>query len=365
MLLVVVTTSSILITSLINPIGQISQQQYVFAQDNIISSLNDDDDDNDKNKTTTDTTFSPQIHNYTSSGLAPVNSWIIETTNGVVVIDTQRQFSEAKKLLNQVEKINKPILGVIITHPHPDHINGAAALLNGTTNVPIYSTQSIFNIMKNDTGGYIALSKQLLPHNEYSDQVVLPNKIVRSGENTTIDEITYHFKDLGIGEAGDMMLIYLPLQKIIFTGDMVNNLMHPFFAGAVSPESRSHISEWIKQIEYIKQNYSDAKTLFPGHGQSGTAKTLLDEQVNYLITFRSLVEQQMKLTPKIEEGERVESTAPNITEGAKTLIKNELQRLYPGYNQVATLPNMLDYNIDAVAKEINEGTNNNSINQEK
>jgi hypothetical protein len=41
--------------------------------------------------------------------------------------------------------------------------------------------------MKNDTGGYIALSKQLLPRSEYSDQVVLPNNIVKSGENITID----------------------------------------------------------------------------------------------------------------------------------------------------------------------------------
>jgi alkyl sulfatase BDS1-like metallo-beta-lactamase superfamily hydrolase len=204
--------------------------------------------------------------------------------------------------------------------------------------------------MKIDTGGYIALSKQLLPRNEYSDQVVLPNKIVKSGENITIDGITYHFEDLGIGEAGDMMLIYLPLQKIMFTGDVVNNRMHPFFAGAVSPESRSHISEWIKQIEYVRQNYPDAKTLFPGHGQSGAAKTLLDEQFNYLNTFRSLVEQQMKLTAKLGG----EGAAANITEGGKILIKKELQSRYPDYDPVATLPNMLDYNIDAVAKEISQ-----------
>lgn len=344
-----VLASGMLVTSLINPIGhtlqqqQQQQQQHVFAQANstIVSS---------SNKTSTNATFFPQIHNYTSSGLAPVNSWIIETKNGIVIVDTQRQFSEAKKLLNEVEKIGKPILGVIITHPHPDHINGAAALLNGTANVPIYSTQSTFNIMRNDTGGYIAISKQLLPRNEYSDQVVLPNKIVKSDENITIDGITYHFEDLGIGEAGDMMLIYLPLQKMVFTGDVVNNRMHPFFAGAVSPESRSHISEWIKQIEYVRQNYSDAKTLFPGHGQAGAAKTLLDEQFNYLNTFRSLVEQQMKLTAKLG-GERA---AANITEGGKILIKNELQSRYPDYNPVATLLNMLDYNIDAVAKEISQ-----------
>jgi glyoxylase-like metal-dependent hydrolase (beta-lactamase superfamily II) len=344
-----VLASGMLVISQINPVDYISQrqqqqQQYVFAQENSTIVLSS------SNKTSINTTFFPQIHNYTSSGLAPVNSWIIETKNGIIVIDTQRQFSEAKKLLNEIEKINKPILGVIITHPHPDHINGAAALLNGTANVPIYSTQLTFNIMKNDNGGYIALSKQLLPRNEYSDQVVLPNKIVKSGENITIDGITYHFEDLGIGEAGDMMLIYLPLQKIMFTGDVVNNRMHPFFAGAVSPESRSHISEWIKQIEYVRQNYPDAKTLFPGHGQSGAAKTLLDEQFNYLNTFRSLVEQQMKLTAKLGG----EGAAANITEGGKTLIKKELQSRYPDYDPVATLPNMLDYNIDAVAKEISQ-----------
>src|SRR5919204_1270248 len=244
MFLVVVTASSLfLVTSLINPIGQISQQQYACAQKNT-GVLAD-------NKTSDNNTTFPRIHNYASAPPAPVNSWIIESKNGVVVVDTQRQFSEAKNVLKEVENINKPILGVIFTHHHPDHINGAAALLNGTANVPIYATQSTLNILKNDTGGYIALSKQLLPSNEYSNQVVLPNRIVRSGENITIDGITYHFEDLGIGEAGDMMLIYLPWQKIMFTGDIVNNHMHPSFAGAVSPESRSYTSEWIKQIEYL------------------------------------------------------------------------------------------------------------------
>jgi glyoxylase-like metal-dependent hydrolase (beta-lactamase superfamily II) len=342
MFLVVITASSLfLVTSLVNPVSQISQQ-YVFAQSTDLSTYN---------KTSTNNTTFPQIHNYTSSPPAPVNSWIIESKNGLVIVDTQRQFSEAKKLLNEVEKINKPILGVIITHPHPDHINGAAALLNGTANVPIYATQSTFNIMKNDTGGYIALSKQLLPRNEYSNQVILPNRIVKSGENITIDGITYHFEGLGIGEAGDMMVIYLPSQKIIFTGDIVNNHMHPFFAGAVSPESRSHISEWIKQIEYLLQKYPEAKILFPGHGQNGVAKTLLNEQLSYLNTFISLVRQQMQLAAEVG-GER---TAASITEAGKASIKSELQSLYPDYDPVATLPNMLDYNIDAVAKEISQG----------
>ena len=59
----------------------------------------------------------------------------------------------------------------------------------------------------------------------------------------------------------------------------------------------------------------------------------------------------MQLAPKVEG----EGAVASITEGGKVLIKNELQRLYPSYNPVATLPNMLDYNIDAIAKEISQG----------
>jgi hypothetical protein len=38
----------------------------------------------------------------------------------------------------------------------------------------------------------------------------------------------------------------------------------------------------------------------------------------------------------------------NVSDQGRTIIKNELERIYPGFLPVATVPNMLDY---AVAKE--------------
>jgi alkyl sulfatase BDS1-like metallo-beta-lactamase superfamily hydrolase len=73
----------------------------------------------------------------------------------------------------------------------------------------------------------------------------LPNRIIQSGENVTIDGIAYNFEDIGPGEGGDMMLTYLPEQKLLFTGDVVNNQMHPVFI-------EGHSTEWTKQIEDIK-----------------------------------------------------------------------------------------------------------------
>ena len=338
--MMIITTLGILLTISINLISPTSQrpfQQYVFGQEstNVSSSLTSE-------KTGTGLTF-PQIHNFSSTPPAPVNSWIIESENGVVIIDAQRTLSEANNALDEIKELNKPILGVIITHPHPDHIGGTAVLLNGTSNVPIYSTQSTYDIMKNDTGGLIAFAKQL-HGDDYPDQVMLPNRIVKSGENFTIDRITYNFEDIGPGEGGNMMLIYLPEQKLLFTGDIVNNQMHPALI-------EGHSMEWIKQIHYIGENYPDAIILFPGHGQPGSPVTLLDEQMKYINTFRSLVEQQMQSSGEVG----VESSA-NITDEGKTRIKSELQRLYPNYLHVALMPldTMFDLNIDAIAKEINQ-----------
>ena len=221
--------------------------------------------------------------------------------------------SEAKKLKDEVKKISKPILGVIITHPHPDHIGGTEILLNGTINVPVYSTRSVYDIMKNDTGGLIALAKEF-HGKDYTNNIVLPSNLISSDTNVTIDEIVYSFKDIGPGEAGDMTLIYLPVQRILFTGDVVNNDMIPFLA-----EGRS--LDWVKQLEYIIHNYLHVKFLYPGHGQFGSAKILLDKQLTYINTFSSLVEQQLQ--SDVEGGEE---RSVKITEYGKIKIKKRVAK---------------------------------------
>ena len=72
--------------------------------------------------------------------------------------------------------------------------------------------------------------------------------------------------------------------------------------------------------------------------------------VNHSSDDSKAVEQQMQSIAEVE-GERV-GAAENITEEGKTRIKSELQRLYPNYLPIASVPTMLDLNIDAVAKEI-------------
>ncbi len=81
------------------------------------------------------------IHHYTSPGEAFfVNTYWIETLAGNIVIDTQFLIAQAQAVRAALDATGKLILGVIITHPHPDHYNGTGTLLAGLAAVPMYAT---------------------------------------------------------------------------------------------------------------------------------------------------------------------------------------------------------------------------------
>ena len=290
----------------------------------------------DQNNKTNNTLLSFPINTYTSVGPSPVNSYWIPTPRGIIVIDTQRDKPNAERLLQEIQDTGKPIEAIMITHPHPDHYFGTSILSNGTNNVPIYATRATFETIKNDPAHLIELAKQLMGK-DFPGKIVLPNSIVKSGQDVTVDGITFRFENIGPGEAATETMIYLPSQKILFTGDLVNNHMHPLLTGPTFGISLSQ--DWIKQINYVMNKYSDAKVLYPGHGPAGSPSLLLNQQLQYLKTFRSLVEQQIQ-------------SSGNVSDQGRTIIKNELERIYPGYLPVATVPNMLDLNINAVAKEL-------------
>ena len=81
----------------------------------------------------------PKIHTHVSGekGIF-VNGYLVETANGVVAIDSALTVNESKALKARLDSIKKPLLAILITHPHPDHVAGITYL------VPPPSTVSSF-----------------------------------------------------------------------------------------------------------------------------------------------------------------------------------------------------------------------------
>ena len=65
------------------------------------------------------------VHTYTASvGGFLVNSFLLETARGVLLIDAQMIPVEATQVRDRITALGKPLLGIMISHPHLDHYNG-------------------------------------------------------------------------------------------------------------------------------------------------------------------------------------------------------------------------------------------------
>jgi glyoxylase-like metal-dependent hydrolase (beta-lactamase superfamily II) len=70
-------------------------------------------------------------------------------------------------------------------------------------------------------------------------------------------------------------LVYLPSEKVLFTGDILFTDYHPFLGEA-------NIEGWIKVLDDITA--MDVEKIIPGHGPVSTKKDLADLK-NYLMVF--------------------------------------------------------------------------------
>ena len=87
--------------------------------------------------------MAPVVHTYRSgeTGLF-VNSYLVEGADGVVAVDTPLLLSDGRAFRARLEALKKPLLGVLITHPHPDHYNTTTELLAGA-DVPVIAHRDV------------------------------------------------------------------------------------------------------------------------------------------------------------------------------------------------------------------------------
>ena len=271
----------------------------------------------------------PKIHIHASGeeGLA-ANAYLVETENGTVAVDATLTVSEARALRTELEALGKPLLAVLLTHPHGDHVAGVTELV-GSSEVPILALPSVEQVMRETEAEKHAQWGPVFG-DEWIPTWTYPNRFVEDRERLEFDGVTYRVHDLGPGGDSDANSIWIVENggpRVAFTGDIAFNGTHSYMADG-------HVLAWLSNLENTRALLSDVEKIYPGHGAEASPD-LLESQKAYLLTYCAAVKE-------LSDG------APTLTEPAG----EELERRMEQYLPDAPLKFMIDLSAGAVAAEL-------------
>jgi glyoxylase-like metal-dependent hydrolase (beta-lactamase superfamily II) len=142
----------------------------------------------------------PVIHTYRAAetGLY-VNSYLVEGESGVVVVDTNLLVSDIAALRARLQALRKPLLAILVTHAHPDHFNGAHALVRDTE-VPVYATAGVGRVITE-----IAEAKRAqwgpVYGAEWPAETYYPNTLLADGDRVEHGGLSFTARELGPAES--------------------------------------------------------------------------------------------------------------------------------------------------------------------
>jgi glyoxylase-like metal-dependent hydrolase (beta-lactamase superfamily II) len=234
------------------------------------------------------------------------NSAVIVNERDVVVVDDHVSPAAAWVLLDELKEItDKPVRAVINTHFHFDHAHGNQVfdsnvdiigheftrqmLLGGKSiAMPLYKNylaglpQQVEDLKKRvaaepDAARKATLQGQLqAAENNMASQAELkptpPNVTLRTEMTLYRGDREIQIRFLGRGHTAGDVVVYLPKEKVVCTGD--------FLTAALSNMSDAYVNEWVTSLDELKK--LDFDMVLPGHGEAFTDKAKIGYFQDYL-----------------------------------------------------------------------------------
>ncbi|WP_416739723.1 quinoprotein relay system zinc metallohydrolase 1 [Pseudomonas sp. NFX71] len=250
-----------------------------------------------------------------------VNTAFIVAERGVVVIDTgpSRRYGEAMRKAIAATT-DKPVIQVLLTHHHPDHVLGNQAF----SDVPIGALGGTVELLKQQGDAMAENMYRLVGDWMRGTEVVLPTETLTPGVRT-FGNHDLRLLSLG-GHTGADLAILDQTTGVLFAGDLV------FYQRALTTPNSPGLSVWLADIATLQG--LPWTLIVPGHGPVATDAKPFEQMRDYLGWLDQLMRDGA--ANGSDMGEMIRSPIPerfaSISLSRYELIRS-VSHLYPRYER--------------------------------
>jgi glyoxylase-like metal-dependent hydrolase (beta-lactamase superfamily II) len=200
--------------------------------------------------------LSAHAYAYTAEG--DPNTGIVVGDDGVMVIDTQATPVMAQDVIRRVRQItDKPIKFIVLSHYHAVRVLGAAAY--GAEN--IIASQDTYDLIAErgeaDMRSEIERFPRLFRAVESIPGLTWPTLTFRGELIAWLGRLEVKILQLGRGHTKGDTVVWLPAEKVVFAGDLVEYEATPYTGDA-------YLGEWPRTLDNLAA--LNPEKLVPGRG---------------------------------------------------------------------------------------------------
>ena len=219
--------------------------------------------------------LSPHAHAFTAEG--DPNTGVIVGDDGVMVIDAQATPRMAREVIRRIRRVtDKPIKYVVLTHYHAVRVLGASAYRAQQ----IIATRRTLGLIRErgrqDMASEIGRFPRLFRGASSIPGLTWPTMVFDRELTVMMGGLEVRILHVGPGHTGGDAIVWLPGERVLFTGDLVE-----YNAGIYTGDA--HLEAWPQTLDNLLA--LRPRALVPGRGPALVTPAQCRKAISYTQEF--------------------------------------------------------------------------------